>query len=96
MAFGATKKETKKKLPTASVLKKENTALKSEVESLTAQLAEAKKAAAAVPKTVEVTVPVSSDSDVELARFKSALKVLCRHHPVIKEHITAAGLIRLL
>lgn len=91
MAIGGITKSSKKKSPTAADLKKENAALKKEVDSLKAELEKASSAA-----VVEVPVEVKSDADVELEKVKSAIKSMARHHPVIRKNIVAAGLSYLL
>jgi hypothetical protein len=89
MAFGkTTKKETsvKKKSSTAPDLKKENAALKNEVESLKAQLSKSQKDLVAASKTS------SSNAEEDLSRLKKALGSLCSHNPGVKDGIRAAGL----
>ena len=84
MAFGGTSKTTKKKSPTASELKKENAALKSEVESLKKQLQEA--------LARETVVNAPNDAEVQLKLIKKSLSILCSQHPGIKDKVRATGL----
>lgn len=95
MALGGITKSSKKKSPTTADLKKENAALKKEVDSLKADLEKA-VAAAAIVEVVEVPVEVKSDADKELEKVKTAVKSMARHHPVIRKNIVAAGLSYLL
>ncbi len=88
MALGT----SKKKAPTAAALKKENEALKLELEDLKAKLDAAEAAAAAVPKTVVV----ESGAEKDLNRLRAAVKRVCDHHPGVKEHVRAAGVLGLL
>ena len=84
MALGT----TKKKAPAAAALKKENEDLKSEIKEQKAKLA----AASAAPKTAVV----ESGAEQDLNRLRAAVKKVCDHHPGVKEHIRAAGVLNLL
>ena len=102
MAFGTgTTKSTKKKSPTASELKKENAALKSEVEDLSSKLAAAElaavkaKAAAEAAKNVQAPA-VDVDAEKKYNQLRKAVASVCSHHPGFKEKIRAKGVLHLL